>query len=210
MSRHWHILRCQGIGMEHSLHHKARLSCDESTGLGAKELPKTEMVRASFFHCPHKSLCSLLLFQDIFLFIIWGFHTMHIDRTHFPFFPCPSSHPCYLPKYTKPSFYCLYTHWNMVKLPVASHLNITESFLYFPTISFCSKGLYSWVYNYWLKSLHFEELVQYPYATEKELLGLYPIFKYIVLIYLKKIKFEVIMTSVMWEKNMLKLWPGII
>jgi len=88
----------------------------------------------------------------IFLFIIWEFHTMHLDYTCSPFLPSSSStlapnSPSKQPnqptkrqthknqqkqtnkqKTTKCNLCCFYTHWNIVKLPVASPLKNTESF----------------------------------------------------------------------------------
>ena len=71
----------------------------------------------------------------LFLLIRWEFHIIFPYHTHFPILPCPPSHPCALPrkqtsKPTKSNLCCPYTHWSMVKLPVASPLKKTE---FFPT-----------------------------------------------------------------------------
>ena len=48
-----------------------------------------------FYLFPGQLIISMeFFFNTIFLFIIWEFHTMHPDDTHFPFPPGPPSNPC--------------------------------------------------------------------------------------------------------------------
>lgn len=102
-------------------------------------------IRQSFFECIMsgteqtcnvKLLFHLSLPQHNILLIMWEFNTMHPKNTCFPFLLDPPSHPCASPpkekqnrqtKSTKSNLSCLYTHWSMAKVPVASPLIKTES-----------------------------------------------------------------------------------
>jgi hypothetical protein len=66
-----------------------------------------------------------------FLLIIWEFYIMNPSHIHFPVFPVLLAHFCDLPpdkEESKSSLCFPYSHWSMVKLPVASPLK-SESFL---------------------------------------------------------------------------------
>lgn len=73
-------------------------------------------------------------FFIIFSLIIWEFHIMNPEHTHFPVLPGLPLPPTLRPphqkkeKKSKSNLCCPYTHWNMVKLPVASPLRRPESF----------------------------------------------------------------------------------
>lgn len=69
-----------------------------------------------------------------FLLILWEFHIIHQDHTHFPFLP--SLLPTLVSSYSPPKIkiknktnLCyLYRHWSMIKFSVAFHLSRTKLF----------------------------------------------------------------------------------